>query len=255
MLTLPIEEVAQDARSTGPRMQAWQDRLDYVEGDITLSVIEAFIDESGTHKEAARVSVAAVIGAPSQWQQFFSHWGDKHFHAKENKYSPLKLTLLDAMQQGELESFVAWVETKDFHSHASAHFKSGLGNAYAVCAFASALGVCKFCKDNNLGKVSFVIEEGQPNVEFVQSALDYMKTKDRYGIASVAVAKKKDCVQLCTADFVAHSTSTDNEWFGHLWDTGRLSQEHITAEKLTRMSLQITEGLRLMRRERRLVRS
>jgi hypothetical protein len=102
--------------------------------------------------------------------------------------------------------------------------------------------------------VAFVIEDGQPNIEFVRETLEYMRTKERYGIASVAVAGKKDFVQLCTADFLAHSRTSDQEWFDRLYDTGRVSHDQVTAAKIVRMSRQITEGLRRMKHERKLLR-
>lgn len=213
--------------------------------------MEAFIDESGTHKGSLTVSVAAVVGTRWQWRRFLSYWGDRYFHAKDPKCAPLKHGLFDAMQDSALESFVASINPEDYRVYATAHFRSGLGNPYAVCTFASAMGVCKFCRANNLGKVAFVIEGGQPNVEFVRETLEYMKTKQRLGIASVAVAKKKDFVQLCTADFVAHSRTSDEEWFQRLYDSGRVSQDRTTPEKIIRMSRQITEGITRLKQNRR----
>lgn len=225
------------------------------DGKRIVVVMEAFMDESGTHKGSPTVSVAAVVGAHWQWRRFLSFWDDRYFHAKDPRCAPRKHGLFEAMQDSELKSFVAWIKPEDYRAHATAHFRSGLGNAYAVCAFASAMGVCKFCRDNNLGKIAFVLESGQPNVEFVRQTLEYMQTKERYRIASVAVANKKDFVQLCTADFVAHSRTSDEEWFGFLYDSGRVSQDHITSEKLARMSSQITEAVNRFKRNRRLLRT
>ena len=222
------------------------------DGKRIVVVMEAFIDESGTHKGLPTVSVAAVVGARWQWRRFLSYWGDRYFHAKDPKCAPLKHGLFDATQDSELESFVASIKPEDYHAYATAHFRSGLGNPYAVRAFASAMGVCKFCRANNLGKVAFVIESGQPNVEFVRQTLEHMQTKERFGITSVAVAKKTDFIQLCTADFVAHSRTSDEEWYRRLYDSGRLSQDHTPPEKLVRMSRQITEGLKRLKQKRRL---
>jgi hypothetical protein len=225
------------------------------DGKRAVVVMEAFIDESGTHKGAPTISVAAWVGAHWQWKKFLSYWDDKYFHAKDPKCAPLKQALFEAIGFGELEGFTAWMNPEDYAKHATAHFRSGLGNPYSVCAFACAIGVCKFCKDNNLGKVAFAIEDGQPNVEFVRETLEYMKTKERFGIASVATASKKDSVQLCTADFLAHSRSSSEEWFGTFYDTGRVWQDHVTPEKVMRMSRQITEGLKRMKRNRRLLKT
>jgi hypothetical protein len=214
--------------------------------------MEAFIDESGTHRGSPRVSVAAVVGSHWQWRRFLSYWGARYFHAKDPKCSPLKHGLFDAMQDSELESFVASIKPEDYRDYATEHFKTGLGNPYSVCAFASAMGVSKYCRANKLGKVALVIEGGQPNVEFVGQALEYMRTKERFGIASVAIANKKEFVQLCTADFVAHSSTSHEEWYQRLNASGRLSQDHTPPEKLVRMSRQITEGIRRIKQNRRL---
>ena len=127
----------------------------------------------------------------------------------------------------ELESFVTSIRPEDYRTCATPHLKSGLGNPYALCALASVIGVCKFCRTKDLGRVKFFIESGQPNVNYVNRAIQHMQTKERFGIASVTVAKKKDFVQLCTADFVAHSYTSDPEWYQRLFKSGRLSQDHV----------------------------
>ena len=218
-------------------------------------MLETFIDESGTHKGASIISVAAMVGARYQWKKFLSYWDRRYFHAKERSCAPLKPALFDAIQFSELEGFTAWMKPEDYSTYATAHFRSGLGNPYAVCAFACAIGVCKFSKKNNLGKVVFVVEGGQPNVGYVKEVLEYMRTRERFGIESVAVSNKNDFVQLCTADFLAHSRSSDHEWFERLYDTGRVSQDRITPEKVIRMSGQITEGLKRMRQNRCLLKT
>src|SRR5271163_2358873 len=185
-------------------------------------IMEAFIDESGTHKGAPTVSVGATLGAHWQWKKFLSHWGDKPFHAKDPRCTALKLGLFEAMEFAEVTGFSAWISPEDYKVTATEHFKTGLGNAYAVCALSCAIAVCKFCRARDLGKIAFVIEEGQPNVGFVRSALEYMMSRDRFTIASVAVAKKKDFVQLCTADFLAYSRTSDDAWYQELLNTGRI---------------------------------
>ena len=217
-------------------------------------VMEAFLDESGTHEGSAIVCVSAWVGARYQWKKFLSYWDGKYFHAKERKCNPLRQALFEAINFGELEGFTAWMHPQDY-SYANDHMKSGLGNPYSLCTFACAMGVSKFCRTNDLGKVAFVVEDGQPNIEFVRSTLEYMMTKDRLGIASVAVAKKKDFVQLCTADFLAYSRSSDPEWSQAFANTGRVWEDQITHEKVFRMSRQITDGLKRKKRERRLLKT
>src|SRR5271155_1200201 len=128
------------------------------DGKRVVVAMEAFIDESGTHKGAPIVSVAAWVGLHYQWKKFLSHWDDKYFHAKESKCDPLRHALFEAIEFGEMEGFTAWLYPQDYQTHATAQFRSGLGNAYSLCTFACAIGVCGFCKRNKLGKVAFVIE-------------------------------------------------------------------------------------------------
>jgi hypothetical protein len=234
-----------------------EDLLALVSGDgkRIVAVMEAFIDESGTYKDASIVNVAAWVGAHWQWKKFLSYWDDRYFHARDPKCAPLKQALFEAIGFGELRGFTAWMEPKNYADHATAHFRSALGNPYSVCAFACAMGVCKFCKRDNLGKVAFVIEDGQPNVEFVRETLEFMKCKERFGIASIAIASKKDFVQLCTADFLAHSRSSNGRWFDALYDTERVYQDHVTPERVVRMSRQLTEGIKRMKRERKLLKT
>jgi len=214
-------------------------------------VFEAFVDESGTHKGASVLSVAAMVGAHWQWKKFLSYWDNRYFHAKESKCAPLKPALFDAIQFSELEGFTAWMKPEDYEDHTTARFRSSMGNAYAMCTFACAIGVCKFARDAKLGKVAFIIESGQPNVEWIKSVLEYMHAKERYGIASVAVAKKKDFVQLCTADFLAHSRSSDLTWYQRLFDTCRVSSAHLKSDKLKDICQTIEEGLLDMKRKKR----
>jgi len=213
-------------------------------------VMQAFIDESGTHRGAARVSVAAVLGANWQWKKFLSHWGNKKFHAKEPRCIPLKHGLFEAIQFSEIECFAAWIDPLVYARHATPHFKTGLGNPYALCTFACAVGVCQYCRANNLGKVAFTIENGQPNLDFVRETLEYMGSKDRYGISSVSVASKNDFAELYPADFLAHSRTSSEDWYQALLGTGRIWEDCITAEKVARMSKQMSEGLKKMRHER-----
>jgi hypothetical protein len=210
------------------------------DGKRYLVVMEAFLDESGTHKGAPILGVGSWVGAHWQWKKFISHWGDKPFHAKDAKCEPLKQGLFEAIQFGELKGFTAWMEPQDYVKQIDPIVKSQMGNAYAISAFACALGICKYCLENKLGKVAFVVEAGQPNVDWIRRVLEHMQNREWYGsdlgIASVAVATKEDFVQLCTADFLAHSRTSSPKWFERLYDSGNVFQEHITAEKLARIS-------------------
>jgi hypothetical protein len=219
-------------------------------GKRLVVVIEAYIDESGTHAGAPLVAVGAVVGARWQWKKFLSIWDDKYFHAKDPKCDPLKPAMFEAIRECELEGFVASMKPGDYKGHANEHFKSGLGNPYSVCTFACAIGVSKYCKANNLGEIAFMIEAGQPNVNFVRETLEYMQAKQRYRIASVAIVSKKKFVQLSTADFLSHSRTSEPGWFFNLQQTDHVWTDEVGPEKILRMSKQLSDGIKRMRIER-----
>jgi hypothetical protein len=204
-------------------------------------VVEAYVDESGTHAGSPLVAVAAVLGAGWQWRKFLSMWDDRYFHSKDPKCDPLKRAMFQAIQECELESFVASLKPEDYKSHASAQFRSGLGNPYSIC---------KYCQENNLGEIAFMIEAGQPNVNFVRETIEYIQSKKRYRIASVAVVPKKKFVQLYTADFLSHSRTSEPEWFWNLQRTDHVWTDEIGAEKIIRMAKQVSAGIKRMRWER-----
>lgn len=223
------------------------------DGKRIVVVIEAFLDESGTHKESPIVCVGAWLGEHWQWKKFLSHWDQKPFHAKDPKCKALKHGLFEAIKFGELGGFVAWMEPQDYVQQMSPLAKSQMGNAYAICTFACALGICKYLQANKLGKVAFVIEAGQPNVEWVRGVLEHLQARQEFrgtdlGITAVATAKKQDFIQLCTADFLVHSRTSDPDWFERLHDTGKVWQEHITAEKLAGLSEHLGELSKSYRR-------
>lgn len=213
--------------------------------------MEAYIDESGTHKGSPRTSVAAVLGVHWQWRRFLSRWGTVPFHAKEPKCAPLKPALLDAMQDSGLVGFVSSIKPSDYEAHATPQFRSGLGNPYSLSAFAVAIGISKFCKANGLGRVALVVESGQPNVRYVKEVLEFMQSRERYGIALVTVATKRDSIQLGTADFLAHSCTSDSHWFERIRARCQIFEDDTTPAKITAMSNRIAISLRYLRRNRR----
>jgi hypothetical protein len=218
-----------------------------------VAVFEAFIDESGTHKGAPVVGVAGWAAQRAFWKRFLSYWDDRYFHAKEPKCAPLKPALYDAIVDSRLEGFVAWMKPEDYREHTTPFFKSAMGNAYAVCTYACALGICRFARDKKMGPVAFVIEDGQPNSEWVREVLEGMKTKRHFGIASVATASKRDFVELCTADFLAHSLTSDPTWFTRLGGSGLVAEDHITPARMKKMSAELAAKHRILRYQKNLL--
>ena len=215
-----------------------------------MSVIETFMDEGGTHAGSPILSVAAYGGTHDQWSHFLSIWNIDGFHAKDNKWDSFKPKLAEAIQESNLEAIVTWVKPKDFKKYAGADLRSNLGNAYALCAFGCAIGIHKYAKGASNLPVSFVIEKGQPNAAYVEAVLKAMGEDDSYEIASVALAGKSDFRQLVTADFLAHSKSTGNEWFRVLYESGLVGQEQLTPAKLERISSQVSSLVKRHRNQR-----
>jgi hypothetical protein len=209
------------------------------DGRRYLAVIEAYIDEGGTHSGSPILSVAAYGGAHEQWVEFLSLWGNQPFHARVDH--ALKPKLFNVIERCQLEAVVAWVDPKDFDKHAALELKRSLGNAYAVCAFACALQLQKLANQNSVGPISFVIEKGQPNGEYIERVLKSVSAEENSGIAAVALADKRDFVQLITADFLAHSRSTSNDWYRRLTEAGGVAAFHITPRRLEKISSQIEE--------------
>ncbi len=160
--------------------------------------------------------------------------------------------MLEAIRRSRLQGFATWMTPQDYRLHATHLFKSAIGNAYAVCVFNCALGVCRYARVNQLGKVAFVIEGGQPNVRWIKEVLEDMRAKPKYGIAYVVVANKHDFVQLYTADFLAHSCTSDQEWFGRLYSTGLVRKQRIDAARIRKMSIDLTQRHKVLKRDKRL---
>jgi hypothetical protein len=55
-----------------------------------LQPLEAFFDESGTHRGSRILSVGACLGSHEQWQNFLKCWTVANFHSKERRYERLK---------------------------------------------------------------------------------------------------------------------------------------------------------------------
>src|SRR5262245_33298370 len=81
------------------------------------------------------------------------------------------------------------------------------------------------------GPVAFVLEHGQPNVDFVRRTLEMFIALPDHEVASVAVARKADFAALQTADLLANCyLARDSEWFKRLNRSGEIFQGEITKE-------------------------
>ncbi len=195
-------------------------------GERLIVVIHAFIDESGTDQRAPVVAVAAFYGTQDQWSKFREIWkltpSYKTFHAL--KCSSMFPRLCDAIEESRISGLLVTIGKNTYRQHAGEHFKSAVGNCYALSAFMCAMHVHR-----EVGKqpISVVLEQGQPNLSFVKRVLEGMIEAGEHGLAAVASARKSDFIELHAADFISHAGSThDVEW-------------HFTKEVIAKTSPQI----------------
>ena len=198
-------------------------------------MIEAYIDESGTHHGAPLLAVAAYFAPHGTWERFNRDWDailKQHniscFHATESECDVLRPSLAKVIEDCKLRGVIATVPRPVYDQYASAQVKGSLGDAYRTCVSQCVIKTCRLVKEHYPDKsVSFFIEDGQPNTESLLSNLrllmeDHALDSDCAPIASVDLAKK-DCAPLQTADFLSHLCSTsDLAWFNYLARRGRI---------------------------------
>lgn len=217
-------------------------------------MIHAFLDESGTNEEAPVLSVAGFYGTKDQWHNFQKIWKPaiqgKVFHAlSSSEFFP---ALCDAIETSKVDGLLCTISKKSYRRHAGEHFKSIVGNCYAICSFMCALAICKQVE---LQPVSVVLEQGQPNLSFVKRILEGMMDAEEFSIVAVASARKEDFIQLHAADFVSHVASThDVTWMQRLFDAGRLQHAHVTEKMIIETSPQVRTLINRARNSRRLAR-
>ena len=206
------------------------------DGERYVAVMQAFLDESGTNPETPILSVAGFYGTDSQWDAFMDLWKPvikgKTFHALYS--TELFPEICAAIEASRINGILCTVSKEIYRVHACDQLKSFVGNPYAICTFMCALQICE---DVHQEPVSFVLEQGQPNLSFVKMILESMIDDDESCVAAVASAKKADFIQLHTADFVSHiASSQDEPWMQRLFDADRLKHARITEKLLVDMS-------------------
>jgi hypothetical protein len=216
-------------------------------GRRLVTVIQAFLDESGTNPEMPVLSVAGSYGKEDQWIGFRQLWEPhaRGFHAKN--CSHLFGAMVDAIATTRIPSMLVTVSKKTYKEYASAHFKTALGNDYAACAL---LCTVEICKEVHPLYSSFVLEAGQPNVGFIKEILEYIMEHGapEQLIAAVASAQKEQFIELQCADFVSHiASSYDKPWMKKLFDLGLLKHLHVTRDHLEKSAPQVTNLIRELR--------
>ena len=217
------------------------------DGERCLAVLTAFLDEAGTHVGCPVVTVAGFYGNKAQWETFRTFWGPHcaDFHAKdcEQKYPELFL----AIEKSGINGIFFALGKDRYRNHSTKQMLSRLGNEYAMCAFQCVLSICK-----DVGSpTSFVLEQGQPNFEYVLKTLLYMLDSGETCISSVTPAKKADFIELHPADFVAHlASSGDRQWLDKLADIHRLKRGDIPSDTLIMVGQELACIIAKAKRER-----
>jgi len=208
-------------------------------------LVEAYIDESGTDGRGPGVCVAGYLGHRDAWRDFERAWrrqlrraGVECFHAKERSSHPLWEPMLRQILGSSLRGMMVTVAHDNYRSLMGHRPRSTVGNQYAACTYGCAMKLCGLAKRLSMGPVAVVIEDGQPNVEFVVRTLGLL-IGSTHNVASVTIAKKSDFLPLQTADFLAHCGATyQRDWLEILIGegAGRAYHGHYDKRALQRIS-------------------
>ncbi|MGO9622572.1 MAG: hypothetical protein ACLPT6_14345 [Desulfobaccales bacterium] len=228
-------------------------------GKRYITVLEAYLDESGTHVGANLLCVAAYVGNRKEWLAFEEKWQKEIdraklscFHAKEPKSRLLKLPLIEAIENRNFTGFICSVRPEVFNLHAGPQYRSSLGNAYSACTLTVAKGVFDLTKDKKLGPILFYIEDGQPNARFVERTLRLLLNNRQFPVAGVFLGRKDEFLPLQTADFLAHSYAIkDQPWLDLLLRRRKVHGGEMTAEHLINASREIKKLISRQRNIRR----
>lgn len=218
---------------------------------IRANFFQAYLDESGTHAGSPLMAVAGYFGTHGQWNTFLDNWKYEHFHARDPRFDKLKPELANAIDASGVEGVEVYLRPQEFIKSASEDMKSNMGNAYAVTSFLCVTGICHLvAAENEDARISFVLEDGQPNVLWVQRMLLAFMAEFPM-IASVTVTPKKDFPQLHPADFLSHSRSTTNiNWMNRLFSAQRVHERTLERELFEATSQEVARLVSENRRQK-----
>ncbi len=232
-------------------------------GRWCIAVLEAYLDESGTHDGAPILCVAGYVGKREQWLAYEKEWlpefknsGLSCFHAVDSKCDRLRLPLAAAIDKGKFFGVIYSVKPTAFNSLAPDKLKREMGNAYAVCAVYCAFVIFRIAHELKLGPISFVYEAGQPNDELVLRSIKTLQMhKDpKMPVAGVTLGTKEEHHPLAAADFLSHVCGThtynkiDRDWYNYLTLYPKVLHEELSKERIIETSKIVDEYLDIKRR-------
>jgi hypothetical protein len=239
--------------------------INFLSGDgrWCIAVLEAYLDEAGTHDGAPTLCVAAYVGNRRQWRIYEKTWaspikdsGINCFHAENSSCDKLRIPLAAAIDKGKMWGVIYSVKPEIFKAHAPAELKREMGNAYAVCAIYCAMVIFRIACELKLGPVSFVYEAGQPNDELVVRSIKTlgMHKDPNMPVAGVTLGTKEEHHPLAAADFLAHVCGTrtynaiDRDWYNYLTRDGKVLHEKLTIERIKETSMIVDEYIEIRRK-------
>jgi hypothetical protein len=231
---------------------------------MVLEFAEIYVDESGTHRGAKTVSVAAYIGSDSQWATFEGRWRKQLakakiecFRASRPQCDRLRPALVRAIHETKLIGIVCSLDVAEFRENASPQFRGLLGNPYAICAIYCIHQLCEWVRDLvDDAPVVVVIERGQPNARFVVRTIsDLWLGRPSSMVVAVSLAAKQEFVQLQAADLLAHVRATEDKvWLRRLKrykSQKRLHDLTLSASELAQLSAHVKQIINFNRNRRR----
>lgn len=222
-------------------------------------MIEAYIDESAkTLLGRPLYSVAGLFGTCDQWRRFEDVWsavldtsGVAYYHGKDRKCDPLRPLMVSAIRTAGVRGITSTAFEDDF-SRAGNELKSILGNHYSYLAVSIALQIRDWAKGAKVGPVTYILEDGQPNIEHVIKVINTVIGPDA---ASVSSAGKRDYVGLQAADFLAHQSGALDQglaWLQQLLGDGpgQVMWGHLDSSGIARASTGMSQLLRRHRHQK-----
>ena len=141
------------------------------DGKKVIAVVEAYLDESGTHDGAPLLVVAGFAGDRKAWKTFTKEWTSilkranvDVFHARNPRHDFLKEPLARCITKREFVGVAVAVKPEDFRQYAGDALKTAMGGAYSTCAIMCAEELRVAGTHFGWGPISLVYEAGQPQL-------------------------------------------------------------------------------------------